>query len=236
MSYIRAILPQAVRHRVKTALLALGIEAKLRNSDHLIRPAKEDAEFGPLWQSCQSRAIVEAERCYVLHRLAKQSRAVPGALAEVGVYRGGTAYILARTRPDARIYLFDTFEGMPTVDPALDLHRQGDFGDTSIGAVQEFVGTENAIFVKGVFPESARGLEHERFALVHADCDIYSSVRACCEWFYPRLVRGGVLVFDDYGQLTCPGAKRAVDEFFAKRPEVPILVGEGQALVFKLTE
>jgi O-methyltransferase len=65
------------------------------------------------------------------------------------------------------------------------------------------------------------------------DVDIYRSVLDCCRFFYPRLVTGGAIVFDDYGRNSCPGAKAAVDEFFADTPEQPVYVATGQAFVVK---
>ncbi|MGH9534128.1 MAG: TylF/MycF/NovP-related O-methyltransferase [Terriglobales bacterium] len=190
--------------------------------------------FASLYGSVRAAAWVDDRRCLVLYALAQQSAAVPGAFAEVGVYRGGTARLIALTRPDRAVYLFDTFSGMPAVDPRRDLHSKGDFSDTSLDAVRRFVSAGNAVFRPGFFPNSAEGLESERFAFVHIDCDIYRSVRACCEWFYPRLSADGALVFDDYGQSSCPGARFAVDEFFASKPECPVLTANGQAIIMRL--
>jgi O-methyltransferase len=63
------------------------------------------------------------------------------------------------------------------------------------------------------------------------DVDIYASVLSCCEYFFPRMVPGGVLVFDDYGMLTCEGAKIALDEFCAARGQTPIYLPSGQCLL-----
>ena len=89
-------------------------------------------------------------------------------------------------------------------------------------------------FHAGCFPDTATGLGDKRFAFVHVDADIYCSVHDACEFFYPRLVPGGVIVFDDYGFPSCPGARAAVDEFFDGRPEQPLYLGTGQALVVRL--
>ncbi|MGH9491487.1 MAG: TylF/MycF/NovP-related O-methyltransferase [Terriglobales bacterium] len=214
---------------IKRLARAAGIES----ARDLVRPWEEEP-FASVFAAIRGTTLVGPRRCYVLAALARQAAAVPGALAEVGVYRGGTARLLAEVRPDRRLYLFDTFAGMPATDALLDLHRAGDFADTSLAAVRGFVNAGNADFRPGLFPATAAGLEHERFALVHVDCDIYASVRACCEWFYPRLAAGAAMVFDDYAYRSCPGAKKAVDEFFAAKPEQPILAAEGQALVFRL--
>jgi len=75
--------------------------------------------------------------------------------------------------------------------------------------------------------------EKARIAFAHVDVDIYRSVLDCCEFIYPRLVQGGFMLFDDYGFASCPGARRAVDEFFLDAPETPIVLGTGQAFVIK---
>ena len=55
-----------------------------------------------------------------------------------------------------------------------------------------------------------------------------------CEFVYPRLVPGGMMVFDDYGFWSCPGARMAVDQFFAEKLERPLALPTGQAIVTKL--
>ena len=52
-------------------------------------------------------------------------------------------------------------------------------------------------------------------------------------FFYPRLSPGGILVCDDYGFTTCPGATRAIDEFFAGKPEKMLALGGGGGFVVK---
>jgi O-methyltransferase len=65
------------------------------------------------------------------------------------------------------------------------------------------------------------------------DVDILDSVKACCEFLYPRLQAGGFLVFDDYGFPSCPGARQAVDRYFRDKREVPLVLPTGQAVVFR---
>ena len=65
---------------------------------------------------------------------------------------------------------------------------------------------------------------------------VIESIRDAVEYVYPRLVPGGCLIFDDYGFPSCPGARQAVDELFANRPEVPLCLPTGQALVVKLPD
>jgi O-methyltransferase len=163
------------------------------------------------------------------------TRRCTGNIAECGVYKGGTARILAELAPDRTIYLFDTFSGMPDTDPTKDLHKAGDFGDTTLASVQQYLAQNpNVRCVPGLVPQSLEIVRHEHFSFVHIDLDIYSAIKGACEFFYTHLQPGGVLLFDDYGYPSCPGARKAVDEFFNDKPEVLQAMTTGQCVVRKL--
>jgi O-methyltransferase len=174
----------------------------------------------------------------LLYTLIRQSVSVPGDVWECGVYKGGTAAMMAAMldhyAPQKRLYLFDTFEGMPGTDPGKDWHKQGDFSDTSLEAVTASVGfEEQCVFRKGLIPDTFKGLETSAIAFAHIDVDIYKSILDCLAFIWPRLSVGGFIVFDDYGFPTCPGARTAVDEFFSAKSCFPLCLPTGQALVFK---
>ncbi len=138
---------------------------------------------------------------------------LPGATAEVGVYKGGSARLIARSAPHRCCYLFDTFEGIPQSN-AVDVHKVGDFADTSLRAVEAFLSDcPNAQFRQGYFPSTAYTLEDETFAFVHIDGDQYQTTKDALGWFYPRLVDGGILLFDDFQWQNCPGVERALTEY-----------------------
>lgn len=138
-----------------------------------------------------------------------------GDLAEVGVYQGKSAKRLAIAFPDRAIHLFDTFSGMPKNDPSIDGHKEGDFADTSLSVVQEYLRDfKNIFYYPGIFPKSALSLPDWHFAFVNIDVDLCQSTKDCLAFFWPRLVEGGVLfVQDDYGARNCKGVKVAVDRF-----------------------
>ena len=218
---------------------AFGYEKMRREQGVLFSPWLEPAgEFAGYYALARPRTLVSADRCYVLYRLALQALQLEGDFWECGVYQGGTAALLAAVladrQPAKKLYLFDTFEGMPQIDPQRDLHAQGDFADTSAEAVARHVGHPGlAVIRKGLIPQTFAGLEGARIALAHIDVDLYRSVRDCLEFVWPRLSRGGFIVCDDYGFPSCPGAKAAVDEFFAGQAAVPLCLPTGQALIFK---
>jgi O-methyltransferase len=197
-------------------------------------------EFGGLYQEAAAHTLVPPQRCWVLYSLARQALQVPGDFAECGVYKGGTAMLLSRVASQSdpagakRLLLFDSFSGMQETHPEKDAHKPGHFADTSLEAVQSRVAWfKGAEFYPGWIPQSFRGLEERRFAFAHIDVDLYQSILDCCEFVYPRLAPGGFMVFDDYGLASCPGARQAVDAFFKGKPEVPLILSTGQAVVFK---
>jgi len=194
---------------------------------------EEDTQFNRIMQTIQ-HTLVDRTRCYMLYQMARQTAQTAGEVVEVGVYKGGTARLLALALPHKTVHLFDTFAGMPATNSDLDKHLSGEFSDTSLAAVQEHLkDCRNARFYQGLFPATSGPIAQTKFSLVHVDADIYDSVRACCEFFYPRLEKDAVMLFDDYGFPTCPGARKAVDEFFSDKPEVPFYLPTGQCLVVR---
>ena len=183
-----------------------------------------------------SRSLVPLHARYVLYCLALDAtRRCSGELAECGVYKGGTAKILAELAGERPLHLFDTFQGMPETDPERDLHRPGDFADTDLQSVQAYLSAhKNVTCVPGFVPDSLEVIRDLRFCFVHIDRDIYFAIKSACEFFYPRMQPGGMLLFDDYGYSSCPGARAAVDEFFADKPEVKVSMVTGQCSVQKL--
>ncbi len=208
-----------------------------RGKSNPIHQWEEDDRFKDRMKEINGFTAVDKVRCFMLYQFANQVNNLRGDAAEVGVYKGGTARLLAKTfEPKTKnLHLFDTFMGMPPTDAHLDIHKEGDFGDSSLQEVRSYLhDCVNVFFYQGIFPATAKSIENLTFCFVHVDVDIYKSVRDCCIFFYPRMEKGGLMIFDDYGFLSCPGAKTAVDEFFLDKPEKPVYLPTGQCFVIRL--
>jgi O-methyltransferase len=237
----------AAYHAVQALFAWFGCQlAYVRRRPHIPDVALYHPTFQP-WLSSEwttrlrvgdPRSIVSPDRKYVLYNLLKQSLASGlGDVAECGVYKGGTAYILADlVRSAGRMFfLFDTFAGMPETDPEKDLHKRGDFDDTSLDDVKHYLAPfGELVYCPGFIPQTLDTVADRRFRFVHIDLDIYESIRSSSAFFYERLERGAIIVYDDYGFASCPGARQAVDEFYAKLPETPLVLSTGQCVVWKL--
>ncbi len=226
---------------VRERLMDYGLTEHVDFVDTCITPidlSDFDKDFQRARDRIGDRTLLSQDRLQVLHQFAGAAARLSGDAAEVGVYRGGTAYLLASVFSAAgkRLHLFDTFSGAPAVAERIDIHREGDFSDTSLTEVRKFLESfPDILFHPGVFPESAKGDATScSYCFVHVDADLYRSVRDACVFFYPLLSPGATMLFDDYGFATCPGVKKAVDDFFADKRQKPIYLPTGQALVMNL--
>lgn len=163
--------------------------------------------------------------------LAVKAAGLPGDVAECGVYKGGGARLLATVFGDRRLFLFDSFSGFQVDDSNGGFFNRGSFSDLSLESVMEYLSDkENCLYFQGWLPDSAKSVRN-RFCLIHMDMDHYDSTIESLRLFWPMVVPGGAVVFDDWEDACCPGVKRAVEEFF---PDFGRAVFEGnQVAVFK---
>ena len=200
---------------------------------------RRDPTFARVMSVARERTLLRPVRGFMLWQYARLCASLAGDAAELGVYKGGSAMLIAAAYAQSGkpVHLFDTFSGMPAPDSIKDhpSHQRGEFHKTSLEAVAEFLhGFPGVQFHAGVFPDSAASLRDCRFGFVHVDAVIFQSVHDACEFFYPRMVPGGVMLFDDYDSPNCPGAELAINSFFADRPERLVLLPSRQGLIHRL--
>lgn len=171
-----------------------------------------------------------------------EQRGIPGDIVELGVWRGGqsmtAALTLKRTGGNRKLWLFDTFAGMPapgehdykaaTGENAMakwtDTQDGKGFSDWCCASLEDVqtnlasTGHRDIQYVQGMVEDTLRDPANlpEQIAVLRLDTDWYDSTKAELEILYPRLSMGGVLIIDDYGSWG--GAKKAVDEYFAQQP------------------
>jgi len=134
-----------------------------------------------------------------------------GRVADCGAYKGGTSLILRRLAPDKELHLFDTWSGTPWDDPMCH-HKKGEW-PASLADCKALVGeNDKTHYHEGMLPITADA--NGKYCFVYVDMDTYQSTVAAIVFFWPRMVQGGILMFDDYNWTPCAGVKKAVDESF----------------------
>jgi O-methyltransferase len=183
-------------------------------------PWQSDADFERVYQAIKHNTLVDVWRCYELWTVLGELREIPGAVVEVGVWRGGSGALMAARMEaldlDDPIYLCDTWHGVVKTGQADIYYHDGKHNDASKDVVDALVrrlGLSNVTLLQGIFPEdTADQVVAEGLRLVHVDVDVYQSAKDVFDWAWPRLAAGGVAVFDDYGFPACPGVTQFVDE------------------------
>lgn len=165
--------------------------------------------------------MMRHERLFTIWQALANTRQITGSsMAEIGVWRGGTSYLMAEGRKrlagvDAPLIAIDTFEGHPsdTLDAELDPHqRAGGFASTSLKRVQRYLREFPCEVIAGEATKVLPTLPNRNYFLVHIDTDIYASTAECLRYFHARLVPGGIIVVDDFGAKKCPGVAKAVHD------------------------
>jgi len=225
---------ETLRQIIKKTFAYMGVKIQQydRNFPELW---SNSPEFQALYKEIKPYTVVWQTRCFMLYQLARYAGAKEGEMAQVGVYKGGTAKLIAKTCPHKTIHLFDTFSGTPKEDPSIDSCKKGGFSDTSFESVREyFTDCDNVLIHPGFFPATAETIKDKLFCLADIDVSLYRSVKDCLEFFYDRMVSGGIMSVAGYEWTSCPGAKKAIHEFLADKAEFPIITTQYQCMFIKI--
>jgi predicted O-methyltransferase YrrM len=187
------------------------------------------SEFSSLYRQIRSRTMCSNARLRGLYHACQYvvSRDIPGDVVECGSAQGGSAALMAltlrRMKSRRKMWLFDTFEGLPAPsaqDPDFEVAEL--FTGTCVGTLEEVRElfqrlnvADDVEFVKGLFQETLPASSVSAIAVLHIDGDWYESVKVCLNVLYDKVVPGGMIQLDDYGYWQ--GARKAVDEFLAQR-------------------
>lgn len=227
----------AVRARLNRALVRANLELAVRLPEEVPEP-----EFERLRTRCEPFTMTSRERLYSVYQATRHIAAagVPGDVVECGAWRGGSAMmaafvLLAQGDSERRVWLYDTFTGMPEPgqedrglhgeDPHAEWQRnqRGDLNEWCYSPLDDvranLLGTglapERLELVQGMVQDTIPARVPERIALLRLDTDWYESTRHELEHLFPRLSPGGVLIVDDYGHWA--GVRKAVDDYLSGR-------------------
>jgi hypothetical protein len=176
-----------------------------------------------------------ADRKYFLRSILRLVDGLPGDTAECGVWTGSSSWFIAEhfAGQDKVHHGFDSFEGLSEPSPEDGGYWHGGDLCTPEDVARTTLADFEVKLYRGWIPGRFQEIESGTFCFVHVDVDLFEPTRDSIEFFYPRMVPGGVMLFDDYGFLTCPGATSAVNGYMAERPEPVIEVPTGQGFLIK---
>jgi hypothetical protein len=240
-----------MKKMIKKCLNSLGYEIKKGNAVDTF--FEVDTSFKNLYEKAQLKTQMEStdnvlrrQRHYVLNELIQNADLKGGDVCEVGCWRGLSACQIATylKSQDIDIYfhIFDSFEGLSEIESVdkyeyekRDLKSVRKQFACSLEEVQDNLKEFGFIkYYKGWIPERFPEVKDQKFSFVHIDVDLYQPTYDSFDFFYPRLCPGGIMVFDDYGCIQFPGAKKAIDECISQFDRVFFLpLPSGQAFLIK---
>jgi hypothetical protein len=158
------------------------------------------------------RTLVDHKRLAKIRDCILQTNHLRGDIAELGTYMGGVAKMMGHYAPDATLHIFDTFTGIPE-DDSHGEHKKGDF-PSNADDVKKYLDNPKAVLHVGMFPDTAPQ-DVQRYRMVHIDGDTYQTTRAAIIYFSDLMVKGGIMVWDDYTWYRTSGVAKALHEAFS---------------------
>jgi O-methyltransferase len=191
-------------------------------------PTAEQREEGMIWPA-YADTMIGLKRLDNIQFCAETAirENIKGDFIETGVWRGGAvifmrAVLAAYGIKDRKVYVADSFEGLPKPDPQKFPADKGDehhIYKFLLGVSQDEVENnfrkyglldDQVVFLMGWFKDTLPNAPMEKIAVLRLDGDMYGSTMDALVNLYPKLSKGGFCVIDDYA---LPGCKKAVDDF-----------------------
>jgi len=179
-------------------------------------PWRADENFKKIFLVIEPYTLLSIYRAYQLFEICKQIIAIDGDCIEVGAYRGGSAKLIAMTLNNLGssklLNVYDTFEGVAKASTEDVFYSGGEHSSTSLSFVRALLSdyAPNVNLVQGIFPQSEA--RNYKISLAHIDVDSYTSAKESFEFIWPKLEKGGVIIFDDYGDAVASGVTKYVNE------------------------
>jgi O-methyltransferase len=234
---------QALRQIIRS--FGFDIQRYAKPGQERFPPAVE-AEFKELYKEFRPYTMLQWVKLYNAYKasLYVAKNKLPGAIVECGVWRGGCVGLMLATlakhgHTDADVYLYDTFTGMSEPGPE-DRHSRkgtaandifaakekkgegwchGDLNDVTAVIAKSGYPQDRIHFVAGKVEDTIPATIPQAISLLRLDTDWYESTKQEIEHLYPRLIKGGILIVDDYG--VWDGSRKAIDEYFAANNITP---------------
>lgn len=199
----------------------------------------QDSDFNAYLDRFEERRSFNTQRKWMLWQLLRLTAHVEGDTAECGVFEGASSWLICAANQHRSgnpiHHVFDSFEGLSGPGEKDGTYwKPGTYATAEhvvAGNLQPFAGRFE--LHKGWIPDRFPAVADRRFSFVHVDVDLYQPTLDCMRFFYDRLSAGGILLCDDYGWSTCPGATQAVDEFLRDKPEKMIALDGGGGFFMK---
>ncbi len=196
-------------------LCKLGKNDQIIISSAVYCPWKEDKDFCNFYKKIENLTLLDLPRAYTLWSAAKNLKNNNGDVLDLGCLQGGSGFLMSKQNLKGKTLMFDTFESFSRND---GLHTKETFLFKDVQFVNKNIkklNLKNTYVYKSRFPKNLK-VKIKKIKLCHFDVNVFNETKACFDFVNKRVVRGGILVFDDYGIWGVDGIKKFISYAYQK--------------------
>lgn len=182
-------------------------------------------------------------RAHIALWAAEHCKELEGDFVECGVHTGILSHSICKyinfSNLDKKFFLFDTFEGIPSEKLSESEKANSEYFNNNVYfdcydiVKKSFAAYPNVHLVKGLIPDSLSTAQIDKVAFISIDLNNAYAERKAIEYFWGKLVSGGIVVLDDYGCTTYKLQKETIDEFLSFHDTKVVTLPTGQGLAIK---
>ena len=199
-------------------------------------PWKEDTAFLKFYSKIKKDTLLDIKRLYTLWYLSKSLKDIEASVLDIGCCKGGSGFALSKTNSKGNIYLIDTFDG-PKIKENLISKNHYIFSDIDyVRRKIKSLKLKNTKVIKTFFPENlSSNFKKKKIKMCHIDVNTTKATKLAFEYVKKRIIKNGIIVFDDYGIYSVDSVKNYVDYIKKKFAKEFIFINNymGQCILIK---
>jgi len=209
-------------NRVLIFILSLFLNIKKDESEVIISnaffaPWKKDKEFIKIFKEIKEYTVIDVRRLYTLWYFSKQTKNINGHILDIGCLMGGAGFLISSANKKGKVFLIDTFEGYIDKEKFYSKKTFIFQNLKLINKTKNKLKLKNTKILKGIFPDNfTYKFKDYKFKLCHLDVNTFLSTKKSFYFLEKKIIKGGVIIFDDYGIYGADGIKKFIDQIYKK--------------------
>ena len=178
-------------------------------------PWKKDKKFNIFFNKIKHLTLLDSARSYTLWQCSKNLRNINGQILDIGCLMGGAGFMMSKINLKGNTYLFDSFSGFKKND---GLHKKDIFIYDDINLIRKNIKKlklKKIEVFKAYFPKNIN-IKINQVKLCHIDVNTYYDTKQIFIFLKKKIIKGGIIIFDDFGIWGVDGIKKLIYEIEKK--------------------
>ena len=215
IAFIKAI--ASFFSRLVLLILKFFLDIDTKNNEIIISratyaPWKIDNKFLKIYSKLKLLTLLDEKRFFTIYTILQQLKNINADILDLGCMRGGVGMMMSKINLNGNTYLIDTFSGFKEEEK---YHKKDIFVFTSISEIEKNIKKLNLkkiYILKQKFPNTSKLKNIKKLKLCHIDVNTYRSTKKSYNYVKKKLIKGGIIIFDDYGIFGVEQVTKFVNE------------------------